>query len=92
MRINFAHLRERARSGGSINFAVFDARSHSGTESDNSALLAELTGMARAQNLRVDQSALAFRSGGRLVYFGTPTLVQYLSRTGIRGWTHYLET
>ena len=27
MRINLAHLRERAASGGWVNFAVFDARS-----------------------------------------------------------------
>ena len=40
MRVNLAHLRERARSGGWINFAVFDARSSSGTDDDNTQLLA----------------------------------------------------
>ena len=35
MKVNLAHLRERARSGGWINFAVFDARSSSGSRDDN---------------------------------------------------------
>src|SRR4051794_15531996 len=40
MKVNFAHLRERAQAGGWINFAVFDARSSSGTSADHSKLLA----------------------------------------------------
>ena len=59
MRINLAHLRERAASGGWVNFAVFDARSSSGSQSDNARLLSQLTARARASNLRVEQSALA---------------------------------
>ncbi|THF60343.1 hypothetical protein E6O51_14140 [Pseudothauera rhizosphaerae] len=43
MKIKFAHPRERARSGGWINFAVFDVRSSSGTSADNSQLIAQLT-------------------------------------------------
>ena len=43
MRVNLAHLREHARRGGWINFAVFEARSSSGTRDDNARLLAELT-------------------------------------------------
>ncbi|MGO4414407.1 hypothetical protein AB4Z27_15740 [Cupriavidus sp. KB_39] len=88
MRVNFAHLRERARSGGWINFAVFDARSSSGSSSDNSQLLAQLTAQARASNLQVDQSALAFTANGRLQFFGSPNLVDYLSRAGLPQWTH----
>ena len=91
MRVNFAHLREQARSGGWINFAVFDARSNSGTDADNSQLLAQLTARARAASLRVDQAALAFMSAGRLRFFGSPPLVEYLSRNGLPGWTHHIE-
>lgn len=91
MRINFAHLRERAQSGGWIDFCIFDAKSTSGSKSDNSDLLAQLTARARASNLRVDQAALAFTSGGRLQFFGSPPLVDFLSRRGLPGWTHHIE-
>ncbi len=74
MQVNFAHIRERAQNGGWINFAVFDARSSSGSRDDNSQLLAQLTAKARGANLRVDQAALAFMSGGRLQFFGSPPL------------------
>lgn len=91
MNVNFAHLRERAQAGGWINFAVFDARSSSGTSADNSKLLAQLTVRARAASLRVDQAALAFMNAGRLQFFGSPPLVEYLSRNGLPGWTHNIE-
>lgn len=91
MRINLAHLRERAASGGWVNFAVFDARSSSGSRDDNACLLAQLTARARASNLRVEQSALAFTSGGRTQFFGSPPLVDYLSKNGIPGWTHTID-
>lgn len=91
MKINFAHLRERAQSGGWVNFAVFEARSNSGTSSDNSALLANLTMRARASQLRVDQSALAFSANGRIQFFGSPPLVEYLSRNGLPGWNYSLD-
>lgn len=91
MRINMAHIRERARSGGWINFAVFDARSSSGTQFDNQQLLAQLTAKARLSNLRVDQSALAFSSGGRVQFFGSPPLVDYLSKSGVPYWTHTID-
>lgn len=91
MRINLAHLRERAASGGWVNFAVFDARSSSGSRDDNARLLAQLTAQARASNLRVEQSALAFNSGGRLQFFGSPPLVDFLSKIGIPGWTHTID-
>ncbi|MEC5387746.1 hypothetical protein VVD49_18580 [Uliginosibacterium sp. H3] len=91
MKVNVAHLRERAQSGGWINFAVFDARSSSGLRDDNARLLAQLTAQARAANLQVDQSALAFTSGGRIQYFGTPSLVDYLAHSGVPRWTHTVD-
>lgn len=91
MKVNLAHLRERARSGGWINFAVFDAQSSSGTRDDNTRLLAQLTARARNANLKVDQSALAFMSGGRVQFFGSPPLVEYLSQSGLPGWTHTID-
>ena len=91
MRVNLAHLRESGRSGGWINFAVFDARSSSGTREDNSRLLAQLTARARLANLRIDQSALAYRSGGQVQFFGSPPLVEYLSKAGLPGWTHTID-
>lgn len=91
MRVNLAHLRERARSGGWVNFAVFDARASSGSRDDNARLLAQLTARARGSNLRIDQSALAFSSGGRIQFFGSPPLVDYLSKSGLPGWTHTID-
>lgn len=91
MRVNLAHLRERARSGGWINFAVFEARSSSGSEDDNARLLAQLTARAKNANLHVDQSALAFMSGSRIQFFGSPPLVEYLSNTGLPDWTHTID-
>ncbi|VVD91968.1 hypothetical protein PPN31114_01709 [Pandoraea pneumonica] len=91
MKVNFAHIRERAQNGGWINFAVFDARSSSGTRDDNSRLLTQLTAKALNANLRIDQAALAFMSGGRLQFFGSPSLVDFLSRSGLPAWTHTLN-
>ncbi|HCY15708.1 MAG TPA: hypothetical protein DHV21_06990 [Curvibacter sp.] len=91
MRVNLAHLREHSLSGGWINFAVFDARSSSGTRDDNARLLAQLAARARASNLRIDQAALAFMSGGRVQFFGSPPLVDYLSKRGVPGWTHAID-
>ena len=88
MKINFAHLRERAVNGGWINFAVFeaDARSHDSTS--RSGVLADLTARARHSGLRVDQSALAFVEHGRPTFYGDKNLVAYLSRAGLPRWTH----
>ena len=91
MRVNLAHLREHARRGGWVYFSVFEARSSSGTRDDNARLLAELTAKARGANLQVDQSALAFMSGGRVQFFGSPPLVEYLSESGLPAWTHTIE-
>lgn len=91
MKVNFAHIRERGQNGGWINFAVFDARSSSGSRDDNSQLLAQLTAQARNANLRIDQAALAFMSGGRLQFFGSQPLVDFLSRSGLPSWTHSIN-
>jgi hypothetical protein len=91
MMVNFAHLREPARTGGWINFAVFDARSSSGSTADNSRLLAQLTVKARAASLRVDQAALAFINGGRLQFYGNQPLVDFLSKNGLPTWTHQID-
>ena len=91
MQINVAHLRHPAASGGWINFAVFDARSSSGSASAYGELLQQLTVQARANSLRIDQSALAFNSGGRIQFFGSRHLVEFLSRNGLPRWTHTLN-
>lgn len=91
MQVNFAHLRERATSGGWINFAVFEAKSTSGTNSGNSILLPQLTSKARAAGLKVDQSALAFAQHGRIQFYGDQNLVNYLSHSGVPRWTHTLD-
>ena len=88
MQINFAHLRERATSGGWINFAVFEARATSGGDSANAQALAELTAKARGSGYQVDQSALAFTENGRVKFYGTRNLVDYLSRSWLPKWTH----
>ena len=91
MSINFAHLRERSTSGGWINFAVFDARSASGTDSGNGELLSQLEQRVRELGLRVDQSSLACRKNGRMQFYGDKNLVGYLSRNGVPRWTHRID-
>ena len=91
MRVNLAHLRERSTSGGWINFAVFEARSTSSTNSENSTLLSQLASKARTAGLKVDQSALAFAQHGRIQFYGDQNLVSYLSRSGIPQWTHTVD-
>jgi hypothetical protein len=87
MKIKMAHLRERSKTGGWINFAVFAAKPTGG---GNDGLLARLTLAARANGLKVDQSALAFKAGGRTKFYGDKNLVDYLSKNGIWRWTHSL--
>lgn len=92
MQINLAHIRERSTSGGAIDFAVFEAKSSSGSTSDNGALLAQLTAKARAAGLKIDQSALAFRQNGRIQFFGSKHLVDHLARhAGVPNWTHKID-
>ena len=91
MKINFAHLRERATNGGWINFAVFEADARSNTSSSRDEALANLTAKARLSGLRVDQSALAFVESGRPTFYGSKHLVDYLSRMGVPRWTHSMS-
>ena len=88
MKINMAHLQERSRIGGYINFAIFDAKS---TSNNNSGLLNQLTQKARANGLKVDQSALAYHEHGRTKFFGDKNLVNYLSNNFYNQWTHTLD-
>lgn len=89
MRISMAHLRERSTSGGWINFAVLDAKSATGS---NAGLLASLTMRARRLGLKVDQAALAYMGGGRVRFYGSEPLVEFLSRNGVPAWTHEINT
>lgn len=91
MQVHVAHIRERAKSGGWLSCCVFDARSTSGSSTDNSHLLARLTVAAKSANLRVDHAALAFVKAGQLQFFGSPSLVQVLSKRGLPSWTHTLS-
>jgi hypothetical protein len=91
MQINLAHLREQSTSGGWINFAIFEAKSISGTNSGNDTLLFQLTNKARAAGLKVDQSALAFMQNGRVQFYGDKNLVSYLSNSGVPQWTHKID-
>lgn len=91
MQINVAHIREQSVSGGPIDYAVFDARSASGSDRDNDELLARLTTKARAANLRVDQAALAFMANGQIRFYGTPSLVSHLATRGVPVWTHTIN-
>lgn len=86
MCINFAHL-----SAQGISFAVFDADSRTHTRSDRATLLSDLTNRARSSGLRIDKSALAYVEHGRLSFFGTPDLVDYLANGWRVTWTHRLD-
>jgi hypothetical protein len=88
MRISLAHLRERSAAGGWIDFAVFGAKSTTGS---NAELLESLTLRARQSGLKVDQAALAFMEGGRVQFYGSRPLVDFLSRNGVPAWTHEID-
>jgi hypothetical protein len=87
MRVRLAHLLEQG-----VSFAVFDADARTRTNRDRNELLEALVLGARAAGLRVDKAALAFVSGGRLQFFGTPDLVSFLARLGyLPAWTHTIN-
>jgi hypothetical protein len=91
VQVNLAHIRQRSTTGTPIDFAVFDRRSNSGSQTDNSRLLEELTMKARAAGLKIDQAALAFMESGRITFFGSKHLVEHLSRRGLPGCTHKID-
>lgn len=74
MEIKLAHIREQG-----IDFIVFDADASARTREARAELLADLVDRARADGLHVDKAALAYRHGGRIEFFGTPDLVQFLA-------------
>lgn len=74
-----------------VNVAVFAANGRSNTDASRAEALAQLTARARASGLRVDKSALAYRLGSRLHFYGTPDLVRYLSQSGVPRWTHTID-
>ncbi|HEY9404250.1 MAG TPA: hypothetical protein VIQ24_16455 [Pyrinomonadaceae bacterium] len=90
MQIEFAHIRERSTNGGYIDFAVFNADAVSKNDDDRYDLLHDLTARTRLLGLAVDKSALAFREHGRVKFYGTPDLVDYLVNNGLPRWTHTL--
>lgn len=91
MKVNLAHIRARATSGGHIDYALFDAKSNSGGDAANSQLLAQLTARAEASGLNVDQSALAYSENGRIRFFGNKHLVDHLAKSGLPNWTHTID-
>jgi hypothetical protein len=88
MKIHLAHIRAPSTSGGYIDFAVFDAKSTSGS---NATLLAQLTARARVSGLKIDQSALAYSQNGRIQFYGSRHLVDHLARSGLPRWTHEID-
>lgn len=91
MQIEFAHLRERSTNGGYIDFAVFNADAVAKNDRDRGSLLRDLTMRTRQLGLKVDKSALAFEEHGRVKFYGTPDLVDYLANNGVPCWTHTLS-
>lgn len=86
MNVKMAHIREQG-----IDFAVFDADATSRMDHDRDDVLLRLTLAARASGLRVEKAALAFAESGRVKFYGTPDLVQFLSSSGLPRWTHTLS-
>lgn len=85
--VRFAHLQDQG-----INFAVFAVDAIDQTNAGRGRVLADLTSRVRRQGLRVDKSALAFTEFGRLTFYGTKDLVDYLSSGWTPHWTHTLNT
>jgi hypothetical protein len=83
MKINLAHLHHQG-----IDFAVFAADASVSSNPARDELLSDLVIAARQRGLKIDKAALAFRSGGRTTFFGTPDLVRFLSKLGMPRWTH----
>ena len=86
MQINIAHLNIQGQS-----CLVCDANARDNTDTARSRLLARLVAAARTQNLRVDQSALAYSEYDRLKFYGTPDLVDHLANNMPPSWTHTLS-
>ncbi|MDR6221292.1 hypothetical protein [Deinococcus soli (ex Cha et al. 2016)] len=85
MNFNIAHVNIQGQ-----NCLICEANAQDGTDRSRSAVLARLVAAARAKNLRVDKSALAYTEYGRLKFYGTPDLVKFLANNGLPNWTHTL--
>ncbi|QFP75787.1 hypothetical protein [Deinococcus sp. AJ005] len=85
MQINIAHINIQGQS-----CLICDAESPNHNDNARSVLLAQLVAAARAKNLRVDKSALAFTEHGRLKFYGSTDLVGFLVNNGLPRWTHAL--
>jgi hypothetical protein len=81
--VKLAHLRTQG-----IDFAVFDADARNNSDSARASVLRDLTVAAQLQGLKVDKSALAYARAGRIQFYGTPDLVDYLANQGVPTWTH----
>ncbi|MDC1436225.1 hypothetical protein N8303_03110 [Gammaproteobacteria bacterium] len=91
MKINMAHLRQETSNGDFMDFAIFDARSESGSEADNLTLLNELSENARKNNFKVDQAVLVFKIDDEIRFYGSTELAKYLSKVGFPKWTHQID-
>lgn len=91
MKVNIAHFSKRSTFGGWINFAVFKARTQTGSEAGNRGLLNRLTASARNAGYKIDHAALVYRQGGRIRYYGSRKAVNNLLRCGVPDWTGTIE-
>lgn len=91
MKINMAHFRQKTSNGDFMDFAIFGAKSESGTESDNLKLLNELTNNARLKKFKVDQAVLVFMVDDEIRFYGSTELAKYLSKVGFPKWTHEMD-
>ena len=92
MEVQFAHFRQQTATGQFIDFAIFDAKTESGSESDNLELLNNLTDETiHVHKLKIDQAALVFKENDEMRFYGSTDLVNYISRAGFPKWTHTLE-
>jgi len=91
MKINMAHFRQETSNGDFMDFAIFDAKSESGSESDNLKLLHDLTNNARSNKFKVDQAVLVFKVDDEIRFYGSTELAKYLSKVGFPKWTHQID-
>ncbi len=86
-----AHFRQETSNGDFMDFAIFDAKSESGTENDNLKLLNDLSQHARLNKLKVDQAVLVFKVDEQIRFYGSTELAKYLAKVGFPKWTHEID-
>jgi len=86
-----AHFRQKTSNGDFMDFAIFDAKSESGTESDNLKLLNQLTDNARLNKFKIDQAVLVFKVDEEIRFYGSTDLAKYLAKVGFPKWTHEID-